>query len=234
MIDAHQKQSGNVLFYILLAVLLVGSLTAMISRSGSNSNQTGGFEKDRVKASGILRYAKSVEQAVQQLVTNGISENDIDFLAIDAGHDNTNCTTADCEVFNRAGGGITHRTPAEALSLKSYAENWVVTAENRIYGFGCDDFTAGCTDIILIAPDIPEDICIAINKLQGITTSSGNIPDQLVFETGQYTGSITAGDTNALVGNPDEVTQAPEAKGKAAACIRADSIYHFYQVLLAR
>lgn len=239
MTDTYSKQRGNVLFYILLAVFLIGGLTAMVSRSGSNSNQTGDFEKDRIKASGILRYAKSMEQAVQQLVTNGISENDLEFGAIDAGHDNTNCTTSDCDVFHMAGGGITHRPPAKALNMESYTEDWIVTAENRIYGFGCDDFSAGCTDIILVAPDIPKDICLAINTLQDITNPSGDAPQQKVFETDtKYIGTITAGDTDALIGGTNVTDQAPEVKGKSAACVYefggTGNTYYFYQVLLAR
>ncbi len=235
-----RSQAGNAIWFILLAVALLGFLTALISRSGSNVNQTGDFERDRIKAAALLRYAQSVQNTVQTMMLNGVSENDLDFIAIDAAtYDNPNCTNTSCEVFHVEGGGIPHQSASDVLKLSSYSEDWRVVTGNRLYQFGCDDVTTSCTDLLLIAPDIPQDICIAINRIQDIENPSADAPRQLDFvDDTPYIGSYPNVGANALIGGTNATNEAPQVRGKTSGCVYVfgggRDTYHFYQALIIR
>ncbi len=236
-----KNENGNALWFILLAVALFGILAAVISRNNSAVDQTGDIEKDRIKASEFLRYGKSVEQAVQKMMlNNGTSENDLDFLSIDADHDNINCTTNDCDVFHVEGGGIAYRTPAELLKDSAHTQDWHVSTSNRVYQSGCDTADRSCTELLLIAKDIPKSICLQINRLQEITNPNGDAPRQDEIVKGNaFNGTFTNTGLNSdFIGGTNATSEAPQTKGKSAACVYefggSPPGYVFYQTLLER
>lgn len=234
------NQAGNAIWFILLAVALLGFLTALISRSGSNVNQTGDFERDRIKAAALLRYAQSIQNTVQTMMLKGVSENDLDFIAIDAAtYDNPNCNDTYCNVFHVEGGGIPYQSASDILKLSGYSDDWRVVTGNRLYQFGCDDVSASCTDLLLLAPDIPQDICIAINRIQDIENPSDDAPRQIdVSDDTEYTGAFPNVEPNALIGGTNVSNEAPQVRGKAAGCVYVfgggANTYHFYQGLIIR
>ncbi len=239
MKDIIQNQNGNALWFILLAVALLGFLAGAVSRNSSSVNQSGSVEQARIKASALLRYSKSVETAVQQMMLNGISENDLDFVAINAAHDNSNCSDAECEVFDIKGGGIQYRSVANILSDSSHSDIWHVSTENRVYQFGCDDADNGCTELLLLAKNIPKAICLQINKIQGITNPSNDAPRQSeILEGSEFTGSYSSTINSVSIGGTNTTNEAPQVKGKEAGCVyefgSSQNIYHFYQVLVSR
>src|SRR5262245_7145714 len=102
-----KSQSGNALWFILIAIVLLGALTMLLTRSGSTSSQSGNVERLRITASQILRYAKGLESAVDQMKTRGVSENEISFQnsTTATNYTNATCTRTDCKVFDVGGGG---------------------------------------------------------------------------------------------------------------------------------
>lgn len=239
MKDALRNQSGNVLWFILLAVALLAFLTSVISRNSSSVNQTGNVERARIKASSILNYAKSVEATVQQMLLSGISENDLNFVEISTAHDNTNCTSENCKIFHIGGGGIAYRTPAELIGDNTHTDIWHVSTENRVYLSGCDGANNRCTELLLIAKNIPQSICLQINKIQGITNTGGDAPQiQDIFDGTAFTGTYSTTINTISIGDTNATNEAPEAQGKAAGCVyefgSGQDIYTFYQVLIPR
>lgn len=237
-----KSENGNALWFILLAVALFGILAAVISRSNSSVEQTGGSEKARVKASSILRFGKTVQQSAQQMMINqGISENDLDFVAIDANHDNTNCNSDKCEIFSQDGGGIAYRTSKQVLGLSDFTENWHISTSNTVSRFGCDTTDNRCTELLLILKDIPKSVCLQINSLQKITNPSNDAPRmRRVILGDEFDGSyVTSGLNTDLIGGTDSTNEAPEVSGKSAACVYEFNgtpapSYVYYQVLLER
>ena len=232
------NENGNALWFILLAVALLAFLTGIISRNSSSVDQSGSAERARIKATSMLNYARSVEATVQHMLLNGISENDLDFVEVSAAHDNTNCNTAECEVFNVAGGGITYRTPAKILSDNAHADIWHISTENRVYLSGCDNANNRCTELLLLAKNIPQSICLQINKIQGITNTGGDAPQiQDILEGTAFAGTYSATINTSSIGGTT-ASEAPEAEGKSAGCVyefgSGQNIYTFYQVLLSR
>lgn len=232
------RESGNVLWFILLAVALLGLLTMMLNRSASTVEQTGNVEKSRIKASALMRYGKSIETAIQQMLSQGISESDLDFVALGAAYDNTNCTTAECEIFNREGGGISYRTAAQILGDSSFGNNWVISSGNRIYHVGCDTQSAECTDLLLLLPNVPKSVCLQINAIEGITNPSGDAPQQNEVTNGTgFKGDYSAVNLS-FIGGTNAANESPQVAGKTAGCVYefggGQNTYYFYYVLLGR
>ena len=120
----NDKESGNALWFILVAIGLLGLLTVMLSRSGSNTNETGSYEQNVIAANEILSYAKNMENAVQGLLARGCSENELSFWhdsngdGVEDNNDdyfNTVSTRTDrsCHIFDVAGAGINFREITE-------------------------------------------------------------------------------------------------------------------------
>lgn len=235
----EQYESGNALLFILLVVALLGFLTAVISRNTSSVDQAGDIEQARIKASSLLQYTQSIETAIQNMMLQGMSVNDLDFVRIGAAYNNTNCTESLCEVFNVEGGGIPYRSPAEVLGNSSINSNWHISTANRVHEFGCDTNNSSCTELLLILSDIPKTICLQINKIQGIDNPSGDAPKQnTVTEGDAYDGTFQSSGLNLFeIGGTDTSNEAPEVYGKQAGCVhefRSEDRYQFYHVLVAR
>lgn len=238
MKHAHDSQSGNVLWFILLAVALLGFLTIVISRIGSSVEQSGNIEQTRVRASALLRYGKSVETAVSQLLSQGISENNLDFSAIGASYNNPNCTETSCKIFQMEGGGINYRKPSEILGDANFSENWVISSGNRIGGLGCDDPTDECRDLILLVKGLPDTLCKQINSIMNIQNPAGAPPQQQnIDDATPFTGSYSASGANYILGGTNATNESPQVASKSSGCVTkfsGTSSNYFYDVLLAR
>ncbi len=216
-------QSGNVLWFILIAVALLAALTMVISRSGSTVDQSGDVEQQRVKISQMLRYAKSLEAGVQQTRLRGVSENDMSFWHDSNGDNienatdtyfNANCTVTDCHLFDVGGAGLTYSAPPSGISS---ATDWVFNGTNDILDVGTT-----APDLILILPQISTSICAQINRM--LETTYGGVESNVDFTA--FDGTFTATETIDL------------AIGQQAGCIDyqngPDVEPFFYQVLIKR
>ncbi|MCK5374477.1 MAG: hypothetical protein KAJ40_04270 [Alphaproteobacteria bacterium] len=232
---SHQNnQKGNALWFVLLAVMLFGALAAALSRNTGIVNQTGNIEQFRVKAASLLRYSTSIETSVQRLLLEGLSENNLDFEAIGSDYENTNCADEKCEVFSTAGGGILYRNLSSVIN-EDTNENWIISAQNRIYLAGCDDASSSCSELLLIAPDISRTLCLQINAMQNITNTGGNPPEMGSFLIDEkFDGSFTDVINSDSLGGTNASNEATEVQGRSTACIMSSDIYYFYQLLVTR
>ena len=216
-------QSGNVLWFILLAVALLAALTIVIGRSSSTVDQSGDVEQQTVKASQMLRYAKSIEAAVQEMRLRDVSENDISLWhdsdgngTEDASDDNYNpgCTQTTCKIFNAGGAGLTYTPPPTGVSGST---DWLFVATNDVTGVGTTN-----TDLILILPDMRPSVCAHINRM--LNVSYAGTESDVDFTP--FTGTYTATEAIDL------------ANGQEAGCIDYDTGAatepFFYQVLHKR
>ena len=87
-IRSVSSESGNVLVIILLAVVLIGLLTAAIQ--GSNNSESANIDNETlaIRASEVQRYASELERAVTYIMQDGKSESDLRFAHPDAHSDN--------------------------------------------------------------------------------------------------------------------------------------------------
>jgi len=210
----RSSESGNALWFLLLAIILIGALTLAVTGSTDSTEQSGDVEHQRVRASDAMRFAKGVEQAVTRMRMRGISENVISFYTGDlTDHDNTNCTDNSCLVFHPAGGGVAYKAPGPINDGSA----WIITGANNIDGVGTT-----AADLVMILPNIDPGACAQINRMLGVTPSGAT--NDIVFSP--YLGSFET--------SPTVITG---MTGTKAGCHDSDDEDYglfFYQVLIER
>lgn len=174
------RESGNVIWFIMLAIALTAALTMTLSRSSDTGGQTGDIERARVQASEIMRYAGGIEQAVERAILRGTSENAISFEnSFVSGYANGRCPDTDqsnpCFIFGR-GGGQAYMKPrpewldgaqgAQPLFAEWYFTGHVCVQDMGTGGAGCaSDGSNRNEELVMVLPWIKEDICRQINAL---------------------------------------------------------------------
>lgn len=226
----HHPESGNALWFILLAVVLMGALTLTLSRGGSNSDQTGDFEQMRVQASKVLRTAAGIEQAITQLKMNGgCSEQQISFEA-DEDDDNVyndsddryynakSPTDLSCHLFHRSGAAL-NRPGAEWRFVTGSVEN----------------IGGGGTELLALMPDISADLCKAINRELSLSFPLTDSFNATAYDT-EFAGAFTQ---DVAIG--DEGGGGDFPAGKRSGCLTVDTTpaaldgdHVFYHVLMVR
>lgn len=229
------SERGNVLWFILIAIVLLGLLTMVLSRGGSNVDQSGDVEQLRIKSGQIFRYAKSIEAAVQHMRLRGISENDISFenTVTATDYTNGNCTSADCKIFDVNGGGLTYKN----FSGVNDGSDWIFTGANNVgTAAGPVGTTAAKTgnDLLMLLPGADTGLCVQINRDLNVGTA-GTLPtDATGIDTAAFTGTYAAGGPAILDGDPTPF----ELDRKSAGCFTDTApdpdVTYFYYVLLAR
>lgn len=240
----RQNESGNMLWLILIAIILLGSLSVMISRSSNTSNETGDYERQTIHATKIMRYAKSIQTGVQNLLARGCSENEISFdNAVVAGYSNPNSPPDEsCNLFSVAGAGLTYKAPdpdwfdGVNAAETPYGE-WYFPGKTCVQLVG--DQAANCAltgnfDALIILSYITKELCISLNRLLDISNPGGDPPQesQHMYVESKFTGSWAHGaGSRGINGLP----------GTYSACLEGASgfepdedTYHFYHVLYAR
>jgi len=181
-----KTQSGNALWFILIAIGLLGLLTVSLTRGGSSSNDTGDYEQNQIIASEILTYAKSIENAVQSLLSRGCSENEISFEnGVVTGYANPNAPTdKSCHVFNSAGAGMTYER-----------DDVLISSELQI-----TDVQTTRTDLLFLIEGMNDSICSQINRTSQapVIDSSYSSPAKFIgaYLTGTAIGD--SGETNSI------------------------------------
>lgn len=257
-----KKQNGNALWFILLAIALLGLLTAVMTRSSGTDNDTGSYEKNQIAANEILQYAKSIENAVQNLLARGCSENDISFWhdsddngTEDAGDDYYNAnspTDHSCHVFEPEGAGLTW-LPAKnglldsTLSGHLHYGDWLITGNVHVNGFGteapsvsnCGASITRCTELVISLNFVKYGLCQSINNVTGLKSSTG----EPIIDSGSSIGEAShtefTGSFSAIHEMGTAIPASDNYSGESTGCVEVDTdpgpgSYTFYHVLHAR
>ena len=249
MVHRRPSQSGNVLILILLAVVLIGALTAAIQSGGPGGGSDIDDETLVIRVTEVQRYASELERAVNYIMQDGKSETDLRFAHPDAPSDYGDLS-ADADpsdqVFHVSGGGAAYRDPPEDINDGSA---WEFYPGTHIPGIG----TESRADLIAVLPNVTQAFCDRVNSLNdqsGTPTDTGGaavsgdaasagtpgyclaIGEDGRFDDGTFYSSINTVDESTFEQDPNtsEPYPAPQA------CVRCslDSENHFYHVLLAR
>ncbi len=233
-----KHQSGNALWFILVAIGLLGLLTVMMSRSSSSTNETGGYEQNIIHANKILSYAKSMENAVQSLLARGCSENDISFWHDSDGNGTENGsddyfnanspTDRSCHVFDVAGAGLTWTTPNEnwldqTQNAQTFFGDYTISTGNRLTSLETNNL-----DLLIFLSWIPIDLCESINNL--LFSSSDITQDNAGFSRSPFAhGNYSVAGSNITLSSPLH-------SGEASGCFTSQTNggFHFYHALHAR
>jgi hypothetical protein len=245
----RRAERGNMLFMILIAVVLIGLLTAAIMSTSTTDGANIDNETLVIRASEIQRTASEFERAVLFIISNRKSESDIRF-AHPANHTDYGDLAADTDpsdqVFHANGGGAAYREPPPDIQTAAGGK-WEFYGGTAIPGVGTDK-----ADLIAVLPNVTQQFCNKINELNGqpvtptpedtgaTAAGVGTAGDCLNFGAlGRFDGTQQFYDTPNTV---DETTFAQDSNTSAArpalqACVKCDigpDALHFYHVLLAR
>lgn len=227
MQNQNHPESGNIIFFILIGIVLIGLVTAAIRSSGLDGANID-REELAVNESRVRQYASELERATVFILTNGYSEEDIRFAHPDAsaeyGDINTN---PELQIFHPRGGGAEYRPAPSGINDGSA---WEFYGHSSLPQVGTSK-----ADLIAVLPNVTEQFCDKINVTNGY---SGQPSD---------TG---AGQDNCLFSSPamrfDDGTQyslAPNTTDEASfsvkpamqGCVSCTAGgYHFFHVLHVR
>ena len=224
-----KNESGNALWFILIAIALLAALTVVVTRSSDTVEQSGDVERQRIAGSDIMRYAATIEQAVEQMRLRGLSENEISFEnSFVSGYANARCPDNGCKVFNVEGGGINFTSASSNVS----ASSWLFTGADSVTGVGEDgtgETSSADNELLIMLPGISQALCGRINTelgISGIPQDTGNADVAT-----KYVGTFPNGRVIENMG------------GKKTGCFEGDvddnganigGIYYFYHTLIQR
>lgn len=230
----NNSQSGNVLFYILIAVVLLAALTLAVALSGRGNVNNISDEKAKILATEMIEYAGVVSNATTQLRLRGVKDTDLCFDDPQWGgapYNNPSCSDDMTKIFGTSGGITWVKAPAEAMDPAATPDYlWHIYGDNEIEGVGTTCGAASCADLILIADELLQNVCIKINDLLGVTNPSGVPPTDTDIGTTRFVGTYTYARS---IGDEAGGTA---LEGKTAGCFEntTEGKYVFYKVLQAR
>ena len=238
MREPHTRtdERGSVIFYVLIAVVLLAALSYAVSNSIRGNVQQLSEDRARLYASEILEYANIMANAVAQLRLRGVDDDMLCFDDPNWGaddYDHAGCTDNLNKIFHPSGAGLTWtQPPSEAMDSAASPDNiWHIYGDNEIQDVGetCGD--SSCADLILVVDELAQQTCIEINELLDIT-NPGDVPptDTDMGET-RYIGAFGYSET---IGDEAGVAN---FRGRTSACFQrtaAPAEYVFYKVLIAR
>lgn len=219
----HTRASGNVLFILLIAVVLLAGLTYAITGS-QRGGENLGREKESLAAGQLATFGMDIKRAVDNMTRAGKSESTISFAHAALAGYGTPDTTPDAEVFNIAGGGVTFLDVPKGINDGS---QWEFYGFSRAPSVGDD----AEPDLMLVLPNVTESFCRAYNTRAGYDTAAAIPTDTAACVSNtatRFAGTFASGGGV----NPMGVGFRTPA---VAACVQCDGpSYHAYYVLMER
>lgn len=223
MLTRSKRQSGNVIFLLIIAIVLIAALTYAITKSDTGvTNLT--REKATIAAAQVSSFNMGLKRATENMTRQGMSESTISFASRNLTGYGTPDTSPSNEVFNIRGGG------AGFLPVPANVNNgaqWEFSSFTAAPGVG-DDATP---DLMVILPNVQESFCRAYNDKAGYALTDPIPTDDsmcLYDTTKRFNGSFATGvDVNTMNANTFRIPA-------HFACVSCGGVYHAYYVLLAR
>lgn len=240
MTQARKRRSGgNALFMILIAVFLLGSLTALVVRSSTTSDDTGDTEKSRIAATEIMRYGSGLKAAVDNLLLRGCSESELNFhssiLFDDLGNNRQNTKAAPkntCDLYHEAGTGLQYYILPEAYyyDAANAPYHWYTTSATHA-SYDVAGTPSNTSDLVWYVYNLRKDICVQINKVLGIALTATGDPfaDSQDAFWEYYMGQFRTG-TDGIA----EEAAAGHHMKKSGCFETASGNYTFYMLLIGK
>lgn len=215
------KSSGNILIYVLIAVVLFAALSFALTKQLGNGGMTGTLDtnKARLRAEEMINYATAIHATVEQMNTmSNVLPNEFNFVK--QGEANYATPPQTAKVFHPAGGGMNMFNATEEMYAPGSAKRgWVAQTGTNVEWTK----TPG-SDVIYTFLDVNPAVCAAINERLFKNT---NIPVTTLAPEDVFIHGGTDGDfTTAACSDCVE---------KTSMCVQAsDGTDAFYNVILAR
>ena len=231
-VPPRADESGNVLFFILLGIVLFAALSATVANMmHSGSPDAVVSEKDKTLATELMDAMRLTKQKVQEMkISGGCEDTGVSFEnSIYTVYAHSPDVAASCKLFNSAGGGLNYyevnpKALDGAFSGKARYKHWVFTGGMRVQEIGTSE-----TELMAVVFYVRDSVCSAINKTLGLSEVIATDNAQGAAFTGSYTAS----------GTPDLGNENTALQGQSAFCAKTtdgagDTVNAFFQVLIAR
>lgn len=252
---SFQKNKGNALFLILIAVALFAALSYAVTQSGRGS---GSISKERtdLAVAEMFQYAATIQNAVSRMLVLGrCTDTTISFDTPAWGRNDYYLAAApvnnSCHVFHPDGGAVAYRTLPHAAAADG-ATIYIITGVLEVDGLGRTTGDSTGNELLLVAR-VSRDACTAINRRAGIITPDGDppnfsppVPDHGSFHVdGGYSfgywlvdnqGSPYGSGTWDRLGDSGWGGTWPLLAGHTTGCYwqTVQDAYHFYHAVLVR
>ena len=213
---------GNALIYVLLALALLGGLTMLLAKEGSESDDLT-YEKNELLVTKTVAFAAAAKNAVDQMMMSGTNINNLSYLRPTmAGFDTAPNHN---KVFHPEGGGLSLPVPDTNLFVAgggtSPLPGWYMGRFNNI------EWTpSAAQDIILAAYDINQSACAAINKK---ITGNSTIP-AITAQTNVKFVSVADG---SLANENFNISDCAACEGWPSLCVAGtgNTKYTYYNII---
>lgn len=226
----NHPESGNVIFFVLLAIVLIGLVTAALRSTGGGDNID--RETGIIRVSEVRQYASELERGITFIMQDGVSESDIRFASGAVGVYGAITFSSATQVFSELGGGVAYSLPPSDISTASH---WEFYGNTHL-----PDVGTAAPELIAVLPNVTPEFCERINAMNGQTAQPDENGDCNINDTSKRfkTGTLFQD------GGPNTVDEDPvtsfTAKPAMEGCIKCpddsdpNPEYHFYHVLMAR
>lgn len=173
------KQRGNVLFLILIAVALFAALSYAVTQSTRSGGGSTERETSILSGAAMTQYPAGLRTSVVRMVLGGVDVTQLEFdppSAILSANDRVS-------VFHPRGGGAVFQLAPATLMANNSAGTWFYNANWDVPDIGLSDNADG-NDLIAFLPGVTRAVCNAVNDeinffadIADCTSTDGIVPD---------------------------------------------------------
>lgn len=222
-------QRGNIIFYVLIGIVLIGLLTMAVRNTGGMKDNINS-EDLSLKAAQIQRYGAALAQSIAILSDHHISESDLRFAHPDAANDYGLITDDPTrQIFATEGGKAAYNPPPAGVNDGS---DWEFFATTAIPQIGSDK-----ADLVAVLPHVTAEFCAVMNTQLGFAAGSQPTDPGSGSPTCIMGGASDRFDGTFNDSAPHELDDTSFSKLPAyQACVKctSDNSYHYFYVLMAR
>ena len=217
--SSAEKQSGNVLFVVLLCVALIAGFSCFMARDDKNPRAN--YDKNDISSLTVMQYSASIGRGIHRMLDKGIALKEIEFYPpIDSSFtDIAETDKAKNLLFHPEGGGVTYY-PVDRDAVEKVTRN-VSQNQNGNWHFKMlrvKNVGTSKKEMTVLLYRVKPDICKNINL-----ALNGNETIPVIKATGE---KFIKGHTRL---------DGPGFDGVTNTCFRTSDDRHvFYSVLLAR
>lgn len=159
--DRH-AQSGNAIFIVLIAIVVLGLLTNMLSKTSEQQADGLSRETRQIDVERLLNHAGVLSLTVNNMIANGTDPDDV--TAIKSGDAGFTTAPHQAKIYHPLGGGIAY------IDELGSATDFIIAMDQTITGLGSSDALNTGAEIVFVA-QVPQSLCAAINdRLLGSST----------------------------------------------------------------
>ena len=223
---SFEKESGNAVIYVLIALALFGSLMFTLSSTSDQSDHASLDEEAVIfQASQLSNYAGSAKNVVDQMLITGTSFANLDFVYPNAASYDT--APHYNKFFHPEGAGFNYMgaqdPPFETCGACPIASGWYISDATNV------EWTPSVsTDVMITAVGISQEICEEINER--ITGSTTITAFDTVNPSPEMTFAEDAGGSNLTT------VECSGCDGMPSLCVsnNAADRYYYYNIIAHR